>query len=152
MFQIERIFWIVTVPDRKQNHWTFPSSGTQKPNNINQQISGSRLWALTTLYMHMCIAPFALGPLERKRRTSEGFGTLFGTWWAVPFPQLGPSSEWGYLIASALTFISVLFLALPVGIIGHLELQKPRGRGHFLGGRCLRYIRRAISTYTNLYR
>ncbi|CAE7451232.1 KCNB1 [Symbiodinium natans] len=39
--------------------------------------------------------------------TTVGYGDYF------------PKSPWGYLCVSVLTFISVLFLALPVGIVGH---------------------------------
>ena len=37
----------------------------------------------------------------------------------VGYGDFYPESSWGYLVVSLLTFISVLFLAMPVGIIGH---------------------------------
>ena len=37
----------------------------------------------------------------------------------VGYGDYYPESPWGYLCVSVLTFISVLFLAMPVGIVGH---------------------------------
>ena len=52
--------------------------------------------------------------------TTVGYGDFF------------PTTAWGYAIASVLTFVSMLFSALPVGIIGHEFMDCWRSRSQVL--------------------
>ncbi|CAE7654036.1 Kcnq2 [Symbiodinium pilosum] len=62
----------------------------------------------------------------------------------VGYGDFYPESSWGYLVVSLLTFISVLFLAMPVGIIGHEFTQSWLSRRKvLLQGR----VRRCLSKW-----
>ncbi len=50
----------------------------------------------------------------------------------VGYGDYYPTSIGGYLTVAALTFVSVVFLALPVGIIGHEFNKSWQSRGHML--------------------